>query len=834
MRRRNERAIAAHPFFFVSCGGVVSLPLIVLFAMTRVTSCLVCVALMLLVLLAKPAPAQDTYETPDDKIVDILEAPDLPEMKPAPGDEWVLFLDRPNMLELEEIARPRLHLAGYRIDPETNAESVARTSRYDALTFYHLEEEREVAVDLPSEAAVDYVRWVSDERIAFAHVADDGVELWTASVDAPDAQRVTDERLNATAGNPCTGLGSGELLCEFVPSDRASAPDRPAVPERPSVQESGDNPAPVRTFQDLLESPHEADLFEHYFTAQLKRVDIDDGATEAVGEPAIFDKVHPAPDGEHLFVSRTVRPFSFLVPDRWRINDWFPREMEIWSLEGTVEHEVASLPLAEEVPVDSMRTGPRDIHWQPGEDAALVWIEVDTADTDVSERMYRMETPGAEPAEIVTLEDFYWETQWRDDGTALVTEVDRYPFRAASWTRTWIVDATGEEEPRTLWDRNLEDQEADPGSPVGGRSLVTDDDWIYLIGDGFSMEGERPFLDRLNLETEQTERLWESDADHYEYPERVVFDEGVPTRLLTTRESATNHPNYHVRDLDDENVRPITDIEDPAPQLQDVTREVITYEREDGVTLAARVLLPPDYEDGDERPALLWAYPREYADPEAASQIPDEGNRFTRLSGADPEFFLLRGYAVIENASMAIIGGELGYPDEPNDTYIEQLVMSAEAAVDAVTEKGYVDPDRIGIGGHSYGGFMTANVLAHTDRFAAGISRSAAYNRTLTPFGFQNEQRTLWEAPEVYTGMSPFMYAHQIEDPLLMLHGTDDPNPGTFPMQSERMYHALRGMGKPARLVMLGHEDHGYGARESVYHALVEMFDWFDAHVKER
>ena len=771
-----------------------------------------------------------TYQTPDQEIIDILEAPDLPQISTGSNDEWILLKQRPNMLELAEIARPRLHIAGYRINPETNGRALARTPKFEQLIFYHTETEQQISVDVPGDATIDNVSWSPDgERIIFTHTTTDAYELWTTAAGEADAYRLTDGRLNATDGNPCNWLSDEELVCEFVPPGRGEAPDRPEVPEGPVVQESGDEPAPVRTFQDLLDTPHEADLFEYYFTAQLKFVNADNGDKNAFGSPAIFDKLHPAPDRKHFFVSRTVRPFSFLVPDRWRINDWFPREMEIWNRDGEVVNEIASLPLAEEVPVDSMRTGPRDIHWQPGEDAALMWTEVETEQEEISERIFRMDSPEDEPQELFTLEDFYWDTQWHGD-KALITEVDRYPYRAAAWQRTWIVPADGAE-PRLLWDHSAEVRAEDPGSPLGGRSITSAEDGrIFVRGTDFGDDGAFSYIDLMDLETEERERMWKDESDMVESPEHIIG--ANRDRLVTMRESETEHPNYFITDWDEDQTQQVTQVEDPAPQLQDVQRKELRYDREDGVSLAAYLYLPPDFEEGDELPAVMWAYPREFSDPDAADQLPGGGNRFTRISGYSHLFFLLQGYAVIDNASMAIIGGELGYPDEPNDTYVEQLVMSAEAAIDAAAETGYVDPERVGVGGHSYGGFMTTNLLAHSDRFAAGIARSAAHNRTLTPFGFQNEQRTLWEAQEVYTGMSPFMYAHQIEDPVLMIHGADDPNPGTFPMQSERMFHALKGMGKPARLVMLEHEDHGYGARESIYHTLVEMFNWFDEHVK--
>ena len=790
-------------------------------------------ALLLVVFLFLAAPpvlhAQTTYEVPSQEIQDILEAPPLPGLSVSSDGEWAVLIERPSMLALRDIAEPRLHLAGYRLNPRTNGPAMARQPRVEGLEFLRLGSEERVRVELPAGAQLEYVSWApGGERISFALVADAGYELWTVPTGESRPSRVMDGHLNAAHGNPCSWLSAEELLCRTIPANRGPAPERPEVPEGPGIQVSDGEPAPARTFQDLLQDGHDANLFEHYFTSQLAYVEVEGGAMTPVGEPAIFDEVLAAPSRDYLFVSRTVRPFSFIVPDRWRINDWFPREMEIWNRSGEVVRSIASLPLEENVAVDDVRSGPRGVAWQPGEDAALVWVEDVAGQVDgARERVFRMATPHeSEPAVVMDLEDRFSQMAWTADGRGLITEVDRYPLRAASWTRSWLVD-TGDldADPRNIWDRSAEERYGDPGTPItAGVRLLGQGDWIYLRGDGVTPEGEQPFLDRMNLETLETERLWESDADRYEVATDLVG--GSHERLIVRSESPTDPPNYHYV-ADGSEARALTYQEDPAPQLQGVERRVLTYEREDGIRLAGVVYTPPGWDGETRLPTVLWAYPREFVSPDAAAQVPGQNNRFTRLDGATHMFFLLEGYAIFDGPSIAILGGATA-----NDTYVEQLVSSTAAAVDAIVEAGIADRNRIGVGGHSYGGFMTANLLAHSDLFQAGIARSAAHNRTLTPFGFQNERRTLWEAPDVYMDMSPFMNAHRIEAPMLMLHGADDPNPGTFPIQSERMFHAMKGMGKVSRLVMLDYEDHGYGARESIFHTLYEMMSWFDEYVK--
>jgi dipeptidyl aminopeptidase/acylaminoacyl peptidase len=664
------------------------------------------------------------------------------------------------------------------------------------------------------------------EYLSFSLITEEAYLLYRVNIGEQEPELITGLRLNAVSGRPCSWLNADEMLCRFVPSDRGSEPVSTEGATGPLIQESTDRPTPVRTFQDLLDTPHEKDLFEYYFTSQLKVVNVHSGEKRKIGEPAIFDQVSPSPNRELLFVSKTVRPFSYIVPDRWRQNDWFAREMEVWDMSGEKVAAIASLPLSEEVAVYNNRTGPRDIHWKRGSDSDLVWVELDEKSDHYTESIYTSAYPYHEKERIFSLEDNYWSLQWTHHGKAIITEVDRYPFRAASWQRTWVLDTASDEEPFLLWDRSVEDRFEDPGSPLGGGNSVRNDgDWIYLRGDGQSPEGARPFIDKINITNGDTERIWQSGETYYEYPVNMLSEQ----KIITRKESAQMPPNYMMLDLSTGEERALTQVADPAPQLRDIERRVLVYEREDGVQLAGTAYLPPGYDWQERLPVVLWAYPREYVSADAAGQVPADDNRFLQFRGSSHLFMLLEGYAIFDGASIAILGGETA-----NDYYVEQLVMSAEAAVDAIIEEGFADPDRIGVGGHSYGGFMTGNLLAHTDLFSAGIARSAAYNRTLTPFGFQNELRTLWEAPEVYMEMSPFMNAHQIEAPLLMIHGQQDPNPGTFPIQSQRMFHALKGMGKESRLVMLPYEDHGYGAKQSIYHTLVEMIEWFDQHVKNR
>jgi dipeptidyl aminopeptidase/acylaminoacyl peptidase len=778
-----------------------------------------------------PLVAQDPYKLPPKVIVDILDAPPLPLALVSPDRVAILLGEQPSMPTIAELAAPMLRLAGSRINARTNGPHFP--GRITGLLVKRVADGSEQRITLPADPAVGFVSWSPDgRRIAFTHTRETGLELWVADAATGQARALTDATLNAADGAPCQWMPNAtHLLCAFIPQGRRTAPERRRTPLGPTIQETSGKPAPVRTYQDLLEDAHDEALFDHYFTAQVALVDAATGARTNLGGPAIVDRVDPSPSGTYLFVSRTVRPYSYLVPA-----GLFPKELEIWNLKGGVVRTVGKLPLADNIPIRGVRTGPRSVHWEPGSAATLVWAEaLDGGDprtkVEHRDRTVTLDAPfTAQPLEFARLQHRFTNASWDGSGTALLTEYDR----DRRWTRTWIVTRGGPRamaSRRLLWDRSAEDRYGDPGQPVmratptGERVVHRDGDWIVLVGAGASPQGERPFLDRVNVRTVKTERLWRADTVHYESVVTVLDDRA--SQVLTRRESRTEPPNYYVRTVRGGLIRALTAFTNPAPQLTGIEKRLVTYQRDDGIPLSGTLYLPPGYTSGARLPVVMWAYPQEFTNVAAAGQVSAAPNRFTLPRGPSHLFFLTQGYAVFDDPKMPIVGG-----DTANNRYVEQLAASARAAVKAVADLGVADADKIGVGGHSYGAFMTANLLAHTDLFRAGIARSGAYNRTLTPFGFQNEDRTYWEAPDIYDRMSPFHNANKINEPILMTHGEADNNSGTFPIQSERLYHALKGLGKTARYVTLPHEAHGYAARESVLHTLAEMIEWMDKHVK--
>jgi dipeptidyl aminopeptidase/acylaminoacyl peptidase len=602
------------------------------------------------------------------------------------------------------------------------------------------------------------------------------------------------------------------------------------VPTGPHVQESLGGASPVVTHEDMLQNPHDEDLFEYYATSQLALVDAATGKVTPIGKAGIIESARISPDGKDILVTTIHRPFSYLHDARA-----FPKEIEIWDRAGKVLHKVASAPLEDRVPINGVATGPRSIQWRPNDAADLMWVEaLDKGDLKNKvpnrDRLLALKAPfTGEPREVVKIEQRFGGIQFFEKGgRAFIEDSERLTRRV----RTFQIEIDDPAQPpKLVWSRNAQDRYKDPGSPMlktlpsGGRVILQDGDNIFLTGLGAGPKGDHPFLDRYNLATGKSERLFQCDDDHYEVVDALLDDHG--TKFLTRREGPTEPPNYYVRTVDGK-MTAMTTFPDPQPVFRKVAKQLVTYKRADGVPLSFVLYLPPDYKPGTRLPTLIWAYPLEFTDANTAGQVAGSSKRFTEVTGYSQLFHVLDGFAVLDNASMPVVGD----PDTVNDTYIKQIVDDAKAAIDKATEMGVTDPARVGVGGHSYGAFMTANLLAHCDLFKAGIAESGAHNRTLTPFGFQSERRTIWQAPDVYLKMSPFMYADKIKTPMLLIHGEADDNDGTFPIQSDRMYQAIRGNGGVARLVFLPFEAHGYRGKETIEHVLWEKMTWLDKYVK--
>jgi dipeptidyl aminopeptidase/acylaminoacyl peptidase len=778
--------------------------------------------------LVTAAPSAQTatssgYLMPPKVVADIMDAEPLPGVLLSPDRSTLVLAHRHAMPSIADVAAPWIGLAGARINPRTNGPRLLGATY--ALTLKDVASGAERKLALPATGSYAPAFSPDGRKIAITHTTDASTRLLVADVATAAVRVLLDGGVNALAGGCTWTDDSNAFLCRLIPAARGAMPPAPAVPAGPNIQENAGSTAPGRTYQDLLANPYDEKLYEYFYTSQPAWVGLD-GARTPIGAAAVYAGISPSTDRQFLLVTRIKRPFSYLVPA-----GLFPRDVELWDRAGKMVKRLADVPMGDTIPINGVFAGPRSFTWHPVEPATLYWAEaLDRGDlrnrVPQRDRVMVLKAPfTATPAEVLKTEWRFGFMQFTEKGIALVTETDR----ATRMRRTWIYDPGLTGTPRKIWELLQEDSYKNPGTPVlrpASAKIIQSADAIYLTGNGASPKGDRPFLDRLDLKTLQTERVWQCADDAYEAIVALLDDSAQ--RVITQRQTPAIPANYLSRDLAAKTSRPITAFKDPHPQLSDVQKRLVTYKRKDGVMLSGTIYLPPSYKPGQRMPMFVWAYPQEFTSADAASQVVGSQNRFTTVGGASHLLLLTQGYVVFDGPTMPIVGAG----ETANDTYVEQLVACAQAAVDYAVEAGYADRDRVGVGGHSYGGFMTANLLAHSDIFRAGVARSGAYNRTLTPFGFQNESRTFWEVPDVYSKMSPFWHAHKINEPILLIHGEKDDNSGTFPIQSERLYMALKGHGATARYVTLPHEAHGYSARESNLHVMAETIAWLDKHVK--
>lgn len=770
------------------------------------------------------------YQQPVQDVIDIVDAAPTPGASVSPDGKTLLSLTYPALPELADLAAPEYRLAGVRFNPVNSSPALPRY--ISALQLIDLASTKTRSIKgLPANLKATNLTWSPDSRyLAFIQLEEQQASLWRIDIAKAKATQWSKSRLNAIWGSALQWSADSQAIFALtVPVKRGAEPVAAKVPTGPVVTEARGRTAPARTYQDLLKDKHDEVLFSYYFTSQLVKISLQNKVV-AIGKPALFRRVAVSPDNQFILVTRLMAPFSYAVPvSRFAYNS------EVWSAKGKLVYQVAQQPVADNLPIafDAVPTGRRDINWRPDQAATLYWAQAtDGGDpaqpATVRDQLFQLAAPfSAEPKKLLDLSFRFSRLLAAADGTLMVWE-NWWQDRLEKVWRL-VPDQSGS----ILWQRSSEDRYNAPGSPLttiaanGQRLLKLEQGHIYLTSVGASPEGNRPFIDKMILATGETERLWRSEAPFYEYPYTLL----PSGNLLTQRESADLPPDFYLRNLATGELTALTHTPHPMPQTQGISRELINYKRADGIPMSATLLLPAGYQaerDGP-LPTMIWAYPREFRSAAAAGQVSNSPYRFNRISYWTPQFLATQGYAVLDNATMPIVGeGD----NEPNDTFIQQLVMNAEAAIAAGVSRKVTDPNRVAVGGHSYGAFMTAHLLAHTKLFKAGIARSGAYNRSLTPFGFQREQRTLWDDTELYTKMSPFFHAEKITTPLLLIHGTDDNNSGTFPMQSERLYQAVKGLGGTTRLVMLPLESHGYRARESVLHMLWESMAWLDEFVK--
>lgn len=781
-----------------------------------------------------------TFQKPSQEILQLADYERAPSVSLSSNKEWMVLMYRNTYKTLQDLNQEEMRLGGLRINPITNISST--TTFINNIKVKKVSDKLESDVKgLPANANISNLSWSPDEsKMAFTHTTENGNELWILDLKTATAKKLTDAVLNANLGNPITWYKNSEkLLIKTLPANRPALIDASkAIPKGPIVSTAEEGVVSQnRTYQDLLKNKTDEANFETLVTSELYIVDLN-GNKKLFKEADMYAGESFSPDGNYILLTTIEKPFSYLVP----LNR-FPMKTHAYDSNGNAIALVNDIPLNEIMPKGFMavRKGKRSMSWRADKPASLFFVEaLDEGDpanvVEKRDALYSWDAPFNNSPELLTkTTQRFAGIVWGDESTAIVYD-QWYDTRNI---KTYLFNPSTKEDLKVIWDRNSQDIYSDPGSfqtkknQFGRYTLQKEGNKMFLIGDGYTRDGQFPFIDEFDTQTMQTKRLYQANhTDKIESISEIIdIKKG---EILVNIQSKNDYPNYYFRNIKNKKeLKQITFNENPFESIKDVHKEVIKYKRKDGVELSGTLYLPAGYNrknPTEKLPLLIWAYPAEYKDKNSAGQSTANPNEFTFPYYGSFVYWAAKGYAVLDDAAFPIIGeGD----EEPNDTFIEQLIMNAEAAIDAVDQLGYIDRKRVGVGGHSYGAFMTANLLSHTDLFACGIARSGAYNRTLTPFGFQREQRNYWEVPEVYNRMSPFMNAEKMKTPMLLVHGEADNNPGTFTLQTERYYQALKGLGAPVRMVILPKESHSYVAKDNILHLLWEQEQFLDKHLKK-
>ena len=780
-----------------------------------------------------------TYQKPSKEILDLVDFERPPNVIFDDNKDYLVFLFSKNYKSIEELSEKELRLAGLRINPKTNIGS--RVSFYNNIKIKSLKNDSDEVSQisgLPKNPKISNLNWSPDQsKIAFTNTAEDGVNLWILDLNSASAKKVSDLKLNANIGSVINWFSdSKSLLIKVIPKDKSELINSNiVVPVGPKVSTNFGEKAQNRTYQDLLKNKVDEHNFQQLVTSDLFTVSINGKAKKWL-ESNMYTSISISPDGNYVMVTKINKPFSYLVTYRS-----FPTSVDVYSKDAKLISNLVNVPLIEELPKGfmSVRTGKRSFSWRSDKPSVLTYV---------------VALDGGDPQKNTKYRDeiFEIDAPFNGNGKSILKTVNR--FRGIDWgnsnfaiaydywwntrnEKTYVFNPSNNKKSKIIFDRNYQDSYSDPGFFISERNtfnknvIKINSGKAFLIGDGFSDKGQFPFIDQFDTKSFEKKRLYQSSyLDKYE----SIYDfDPVKKELFVRIESSVDFPNYFFKTLSENNLRKITSFESPFEKIKDAYKEVIRYQRSDGLELSGVLYLPVNYnlQSKEKLPMILWAYPREFKDRKSAGQSTKNSNRFTYPYYGSMVCWITKGYAILDDASFPIVGED---NIEPNDSFRNQLVDNAKAAIDAVDKLGFIDRDRVAVGGHSYGAFMVANLLSHSNLFAAGIARSGAYNRTLTPFGFQSEERSYWDAPDVYYSMSPFMHSDKMKTPLLLIHGEDDNNSGTYPMQSERYFNALKGLGATVRLVMLPKESHGYRSKESIFHVLWEQDEWLEKYVMNK
>jgi dipeptidyl aminopeptidase/acylaminoacyl peptidase len=721
--------------------------------------------------------------------------------------------------------------------PDLWANRISLKNAAAGLTFYKVADGTQVRAKLPADVQLGTVRWSNKgDRVACVVFAKGGADLWIVEAATGNARRLEGVKMYPIANVLDWSNDDASLFTALVVNDAGKLPEVSEVPDGPAVRKSAGRATPQRTSRDVLRTTDDQARFQFIVTCQLAWVPVDGSAVKKLGEPVALDRCEMSPDERYVRVNRFVLPAPLGFPSYL-----FPYKVELWPTAGGAPIAIGDVPLNDRSAVASVSPlGPHDYTFAP--DGQSLWFaswedkpganaQAAVRDTSLPppgvDKIFKLSAPFTGTAMEVARSEFPIQgTVFTADGAKLLVAEAYEPRRVER--ESWL-DAKQPSKLNALVYRSTEGVYDDPGRLAMKSDRHADVAWVtadgksfYRMGDGFEADGQRPFLDRCAFAGGKSTRLFQSDLKRLEAPVTVLTPDAK--RFITLAQTATEPPNWFARKAGDKKATQVSAFKNPLEALSRATRQQFTFKRDDGVVLNAEVVLPADWKPGSPPlPTLFWIYPNDYRSAAAASQNRTSPNRFPSQSPLNPEVLVTQGYAVVK-PDLAIVG--------TNDQYVAELQRSAKAAVDECVKRGFTDRDRIAVAGHSYGAFSTVNCLAHTKLFRAGWASDGAYNRTLTPFTFQAETRNLWEAKDTYLGMSPFLYANQIDAPLLLMHNQDDTNVGTNPIQSQRLFEALNGLGKTAQLVEYPYEDHGPAAKETVLDYWARALDWIDRYVK--
>ena len=795
------------------------------------------IALLAFSMLLVYGKAQETavYQKPSKEISDLLLAPPTPTISVDGKAQYMLVMERSFYPTVEELGQPEFKIAGLRINP--NNFSLSRQNFIKKLSLQNIVTGKNITLTgMPNNLSALSPSWnPSENKIAFYNVTANAVDVWVIDIKTGTCSKINKSPVNIVLSSNIIWIDDATVLYKINTNNAAQMQKKPITPKGPTIQESIGKVAPSVTYQDLIKSPYDEYAFEFLASAQL--VKNKNGVETKIGSPAIISSLDLSPDRNYILTRTINKPFSYLVT----VNG-FASSINVIDINGKLIKTIADLPSSETTPsgYDNVQNVARAFDWKDDEPATITYA------MPLDSGMMKKNIPSHDvvmalaapftgsPKELFKTSTRYIRTTWGDEHIALVTEM----LRSKQQYKVSRYDASNNSL-TTLYQGNMTDAYTNPGSPVTTKNkfnreviATINKGQAILMNNttGASPKGDLPYIASFDLNTKTNNIIWRSAEDNFEMVMEVIDFNNL--KVITRRETEKEVPNYYIRSIKENNKIQITNFKNPYQSMEGVTKEKIKYKRKDGVDLTGDLYLPKGYDktkDGP-LPTLLWAYPREFTNAADASQIRGNQHKFTMLSWGSPIFYVTQGYAILDNAEMPIVATSAD--KKPNDDFVNQLILNATAAIDKLVELGISDRNKIAVGGHSYGAFMTVNLLAHSNLFKAGIARSGAYNRTLTPFGFQNEERTFWQAKDLYLEMSPFAFADKIKTPLLMTHGEMDDNTGTFPINSERLYAAIKGHGGTVRFVYLPYEAHGYKGKENVLHLLWEQGRWLDKYLK--